>query len=104
MKISFLRELQAKFKQPKTNEEIEDIVRNNEPHLALFAGEDGLDCYKSILNNVKEHLKEKYLIAFEIGYEQALDITNLAKQVLPEANIEVKKDLSNKDRMIFIYN
>jgi release factor glutamine methyltransferase len=88
----------------KTNEEIEDIVKNNEPHLALYAGEDGLDCYKSILNNVKEHLKEKYLIAFEIGYEQALDITNLVKQVLPEANIEVKKDLSDKDRMIFIYN
>ena len=38
------------------------------------------------------------------GYEQANDITNLAKQVLPDANIEVKKDLSEKDRMIFIYN
>ena len=88
----------------KTNEEIEDIVRNNEPHLALFAGVDGLDCYRNILNNVKEHLKEKYLIAFEIGYTQANDIKTLAQQVLPEATIEVKKDLSEKDRMIFIYN
>ena len=88
----------------KTNEEIEDIVRNNEPHLALFAGVDGLDCYRNILNNVKEHLKEKYLIAFEIGYTQANDIKALAQQVLPKATIEVKKDLSEKDRMIFIYN
>ena len=86
------------------NEEIEDIVRNNEPHLALFAGVDGLDCYRNILNNVKEHLKEKYLIAFEIGYTQANDIKALAQQVLPKATIEVKKDLSEKDRMIFIYN
>lgn len=88
----------------KINEEIEDIVRNNEPHIALFAGVDGLDCYRNILNNVKEHLKEKYLIAFEIGYTQANDIKLLIQQVLPEANIEVKKDLSEKDRMIFIYN
>ena len=88
----------------KTNEEIEDIVRNNEPHLALFAGEDGLDCYRSILNNVKEHIKEKYLIAFEIGYTQAEDIKALALNVLPEANVDIKKDLSEKERMIFIYN
>lgn len=88
----------------KTNEEIEDIVRSNEPHLALFAGVDGLDCYRNILNNVKEHLKEKYLIAFEIGYTQANDIKVLAQQALPEATIEVKKDLSEKDRMIFIHN
>ena len=88
----------------KTNEEIEDIVKNNEPHLALYAGEDGLDCYRSILNNVKEHLKEKYLIAFEIGYTQAEEIKSLVLSVLPEANVEIKKDLSEKDRMIFIYN
>ena len=88
----------------KTNEEIEDIVKNNEPHLALYAGVDGLDCYRSILTNVKEHLKDKYLIAFEIGYTQANDIKALALNVLPEANIDIKKDLSEKDRMIFIYN
>lgn len=88
----------------KTNEEIEDIVKNNEPHLALYAGEDGLDCYKKILSNVKNYMKDKCLIAFEIGYTQAQDIVNLTKQVLPNAIIEVKKDLSEKDRMIFIYN
>ena len=86
------------------DEDIMDIVKDNEPHLALFAGDDGLDCYRNILNNVKEHLKEKYLITFEIGYTQANDIKTLTQQVLPEATIEVKKDLSEKDRMIFIHN
>ena len=87
----------------KTTEEIEDIVLNNEPHLALFAGEDGLDCYKKIINNLSNHMKDKCLIAFEIGMTQAQDITNLAKEVLGNIKVEVKKDLSGKDRMLFIF-
>ena len=87
----------------KTNEEIEEIVKNNEPHLALYAGIDGLDCYKKILNNIKEHMKDKCLIAFEIGMTQAAAITEIVNEVLPTAKVEVKKDLSEKDRMIFIF-
>ena len=87
----------------KTTEEIEDIVLNNEPHLALFAGEDGLDCYKKIINNLSNHMKDRCLVAFEIGMTQAGDITNIAKEVLVNIKIEVKKDLSDKDRMLFIF-
>lgn len=87
----------------KTTEEIEDIVLNNEPHLALFAGVDGLDCYKKIISNLPNHMKDKCLVAFEIGMTQAGDITNLAKEVLGNIKVEVKKDLSGKDRMLFIF-
>ena len=87
----------------KTTEEIEDIVLNNEPHLALFAGEDGLDSYKKIINNLSNYMKDKCLVAFEIGMTQAGDITNLAKEVLGNIKVEVKKDLSGKDRMLFIF-
>lgn len=87
----------------KTTEEIEDIVLNNEPHLALFAGVDGLDCYKKIINNLSNHMKDRCLVAFEIGMTQAQDITNIAKEVLGNIKIEVKKDLSGKDRMLFIF-
>ena len=87
----------------KTTEEIEDIVLNNEPHLALFAGVDGLDCYKKIINNLPNHMKDKCLVAFEIGMTQAQDITNIAKEVLGNIKVEVKKDLSDKDRMLFIF-
>ncbi len=87
----------------KTNEEIEDIVKNNEPNIALYAGEDGLDCYKRILKDVKNNMKDKCLIAFEIGYEQANPIKELIKETLKNVRIEVKKDLSEKDRMIFIF-
>ena len=87
----------------KTTEEIEDIVLNNEPHLALFAGVDGLDCYKKIINNLSNHMKDKCLVAFEIGMTQAGDITNIAKEALGNIKVEVKKDLSGKDRMLFIF-
>jgi release factor glutamine methyltransferase len=86
----------------KTNEEIEEIVKNNEPHLALYAGVDGLDCYKEILSTVKLHMKDRCLIAFEIGYTQANDIIAIANKYLDNIKIEVKKDLSGKDRMLFI--
>lgn len=87
----------------KEDEEIQDIVKNNEPHLALYAGKDGLDCYKKILKEAPNHLNKTFLIAFEIGETQTEDITNLAKQYFPQATIISKKDMQNRDRMIFIY-
>lgn len=87
----------------KEAEEIEDIVKNNEPHLALYAGLDGLDCYRKILKEAKNHLNFPYLIAFEIGESQKEDIINLVKETLPYTTIISKKDMQNRDRMIFIY-
>ena len=87
----------------KTTEEIEDIVRDNEPHLALYAGEDGLDCYKKILENISNHMKDRCLVAFEIGYTQAEDIKDLVYKNLENVTVEVKKDMSGKDRMLFIF-
>ena len=88
----------------KNDEEIEDIVKNNEPHLALYGGVDGLDYYRKILNHVKENIKSKYLIGFEIGATQKDDIFNLVSNTLTNYKIECIKDYQNRDRMIFIYN
>ncbi|MDD6224468.1 MAG: peptide chain release factor N(5)-glutamine methyltransferase, partial [bacterium] len=57
----------------KTTETIESIVKENEPHIALYAGEDGLDCYRKIISNLKEHLLFPYIVAFEIGCTQKED-------------------------------
>ena len=86
----------------KTDEEIEEIVKNNEPHIALYGGEDGLDFYKKILKDINNNLKEKFLIAFEIGADQAKDIESLANNYLKDIQIVIKKDLQGRDRMIFI--
>ena len=88
----------------KTDEEIQDIVKDNEPHLALYGGVDGLDYYKQILESAKDKVKDYYLIAFEIGDTLRLDVEKLAKINFPEAKIVSKKDLQGRDRMIFISN
>ncbi len=86
----------------KTNEEIEDIVRNNEPHLALFGGVDGLLLYRKIRNDLLEHVNDKFLLALEIGYEEKDDIIKLFNDI-PNVKIICKKDLSKRDRMIFVF-
>ena len=86
------------------DEVIDDLVKDNEPHLALYAEEDGLYFYRNILENVKPYLKEKSLIAFEIGMTQSAAITKIAQNYLPHAKIITEKDLTGKDRYIFIFN
>ena len=88
----------------KEDEEIEDIVKNNEPNIALYAGKDGLLYYERILKEIKNYLNPKFLIAFEIGATQRDDLINLINKYLDNVSIETKKDLSGRDRMIFIYN
>ena len=84
------------------DEEIEEIVKNNEPHLALYGGIDGLDCYRSILKDINNYLKDDYLIAFEIGYLEGNALKELVRDTIPNSKVTIKKDLSNKDRMLFV--
>lgn len=86
----------------RNDEEIEDIVKNNEPHLALYGGIDGLDYYERILKDIKNYLNEKYIIAFEIGETQKDQVTAIANKYLDNIEVICKKDLSGRDRMIFI--
>ncbi len=86
----------------REDEDIMDIVKNNEPHIALYAKENGLYFYKKILKEAHNYLKDKYLIAFEIGEEQGQDIVNLAKESFPDAKVLLKQDLRHFDRFIII--
>lgn len=86
------------------SENIMDIVYNNEPHQALFADNNGLYFYEEILKNIKKLLKDKYLICFEIGMTQAEDIRQICHKYLKNVNFIIKKDLQDRDRMVFIHN
>lgn len=86
------------------NEKIMDIVRKNEPKIALYAENNGLYYYNKILKIVDEHIEKKFLIALEIGEKQAMPIKSIINDNLKNVKITIKKDMSGKDRMIFISN
>ncbi len=88
----------------RTDEEIEEIVKKNEPSLALYGGVDGLDCYRKILANIKQYLNNKFLIAFEIGESQKEEIYDIVDKYLKDIEITCKKDLYGRNRMIFVRN
>ena len=87
----------------KENEKIMDIVKNNEPSIALYGGKDGLKYYRLLLRDAKEILKEKALIAFEIGATQAEDIKKISDKYFKGCSYEIKKDLEGRDRMFFLF-
>lgn len=85
------------------NEKIDDIVKNNEPNVALYADNDGLYFYQKILMNCSRYLNDRFLIAFEIGCTQGERIRELALKFLDDVTVSIEKDLSNRDRFVFIF-
>lgn len=84
------------------DEEIMDIVKNNEPHVALYAKDNGLFYYKEIIKNSKNYLKDEFLLAFEIGETQGNLLKDYAKLYFKDAIIKIEKDMQGKDRFLFI--
>lgn len=83
---------------------IEEQVKKYEPHLALFAKDNGTEFYDKILKNSKKILKEKNIILFEIGYNQKELLTQIVKNYYPDSKILTKKDDNNFDRVMIISN
>ncbi len=103
---------QGDLLEPVYGKEIEMIIANppyienkgyvsketldNEPHLALFGGESGLDIYKRIAEQIKYFPMLKYLV-LEIGYNQREAIYEIF-----DGKIEVIKDINNQDRIVVV--
>lgn len=83
-------------------EDIQSIVEKNEPHIALYADNDGLYYYEEILKNCKKNLKNNFIIAFEIGKSQGKKVRDIALKYLDNVDIYIKKDLNNLDRFVII--
>jgi len=85
----------------KDFEQLPDEILNYEPTSALLAANSGLFFYQKILQNAKEHLTESGKIYFEIGYDQADRIAEIAK-VNGFKDIQIFQDLNNFDRIMCI--
>lgn len=84
-------------------ETMEHSVVDFEPHVALFGGDDGLNGYRAIFRSCRQVLKEKAMMAFEMGWDQRERMSRLVEELLPEARYEILKDMNGKDRMLFVY-
>ena len=84
-------------------QEIEAMVKDNEPHVALFGGNDGLYFYRKIFQGVEPLLQERALLAFEMGFDQRELMEAALQEYFPNDPHEIMKDINGKDRMLFIY-
>ena len=74
-------------------------VKDYDPALALYGGEDGLDAYKDIIREAGSFLKPGGRLILEIGYDQASAVKQLMHRFGFQA-VECHKDLSGHDRII----
>ncbi len=85
------------------DEEIDDVVRNNEPAIALFADDNGLEFYEKIFSKARNNINAKALIALEIGRSQGKAVEQIARNYFPRAEIKVEKDFPGEDRFVFVF-
>jgi len=80
-------------------EKLDKNVKDYEPKVALFAGIDGLDIYRRIIEKADRFLKPGAALMLEIGYAQGRAVKELLEQTGSFAEIKIEKDLSNNDRI-----
>lgn len=83
-------------------DEIRDLSKEvqNEPHLALDGGKDGLDFYKKIIKQASNYLKENGYLCLEIGEDQKEEVISLLEDTKKYCNIASYKDFGGNDRVI----
>ena len=87
--------------RPEVIEGLSQEVKK-EPYAALYGGDDGLIFYNKIIADYSIYLKENGFFLFEIGYDQADSLREIAKKY--GFTCEIIKDYSSNDRVAYIKN
>jgi len=81
-------------------ETLDKNVKDYEPKLALFAGADGLDIHRRIIDNAPSFLKSDGALMLEIGFAQGQAIRELLEQTGIFYKVKIEKDFHNNDRIV----
>lgn len=82
---------------------MDESVREFEPKSALFATENGLAIYRKLAQQAQQVLAKDGQIFLEIGFRQGEAVSEIFQQAFPDKKIQVKKDLSGNERMVYVH-
>lgn len=77
-------------------------VKEHEPALALYAGEDGLRAYRQLAPIIEKRLAPAGSALLELGTGQGDSVTQIMQSVMPDRPISVRQDLAGHDRLLTI--
>ncbi|OKL37684.1 protein-(glutamine-N5) methyltransferase, release factor-specific [Domibacillus mangrovi] len=84
-------------------ETLSTVVVDHEPHMALFGGEDGLDLYRKITQQLPFVLKEGGIAGVETGAGQTEAVAAIFQKAFPDRDVKIMYDINGKDRMVFLH-
>ncbi len=78
---------------------MKDVV-DYEPYNALYGGIDGLDFYRSIVNESFNYINDNGMLFFEIGYDQGESVKTLMENK-GFKDVKIIKDYKGFDRVVY---
>ncbi|PRX42043.1 release factor glutamine methyltransferase [Planifilum fimeticola] len=75
-------------------------VRDFEPRLSLDGGEDGLDAYRRIIEQIPDVLRLPGLVAFEVGAGQSRRVAEMLERMPLPVSVAILPDLAGIERVV----
>ncbi|EKF8620098.1 peptide chain release factor N(5)-glutamine methyltransferase [Staphylococcus pseudintermedius] len=78
---------------------MDNSVIQYEPHVALFAAQEGYQVYAAILRDLPHVMQDGAPVVFEIGFQQGAQLTRMMQQLYPHITPEVINDINGHARI-----